>query len=105
LRGPRRGRAFPANRSAPVMTTPADKPYALRSTEKRHAVVVVFDLVDPVRSSGTFSAAGRAQIERDDARRRGIIEGAGRDLTGDSGAAGEAGYIVAAAEQDVTHVA
>jgi aerobic carbon-monoxide dehydrogenase small subunit len=48
--------------------------------------------------------AGRARIERDDARRRGIIKGTGRDQSGGSRAAGEAEYTVEATEQGATRV-
>jgi carbon-monoxide dehydrogenase small subunit len=49
--------------------------------------------------------AGHARIERDDARRRGIIKGAGRDQSGGSRAAGEAEYAVEAVENGGTRVA
>jgi aerobic carbon-monoxide dehydrogenase small subunit len=48
--------------------------------------------------------AGRARIECDHARRRGIIKGVGRDQAGGSRAAGEAEYIVEATEQGATRV-
>jgi aerobic carbon-monoxide dehydrogenase small subunit len=53
----------------------------------------------------TANFAGRARIERDDARWRGIIKGAGRDLAGVSRATGEAEYIVEATELGATRVA
>ncbi|MBO0759344.1 MAG: SRPBCC family protein, partial [Bradyrhizobiaceae bacterium] len=52
----------------------------------------------------TAKFAGRARIERDDARRRGIIKVAGRDQVGGSRVAGEAEYTVEATEQGATRV-
>jgi aerobic carbon-monoxide dehydrogenase small subunit len=53
----------------------------------------------------TANFTGRARIEHDDARRRGIIKGAGRDRAGGSRAAGEAEYTVEAADDGTTRVA
>ena len=53
----------------------------------------------------TANFAGRARIERDNARRRGTIKGAGRDQFGGSRAAGEAEYTVEATDQGASRVA
>jgi aerobic carbon-monoxide dehydrogenase small subunit len=53
----------------------------------------------------TANFAGRARIERDDARRRGVIKGAGRDRAGGSRAVGEAEYTVEATDQGASRVA